>query len=40
MSEKSINFEDKKVNKSNFYKNNNTKKNHMVHKIHLNTSWI
>ena len=52
MSGKSINFDDKKINKSSFYKNkklfnlNDTdvnkilvsKENHMVQKIHLNTS--
>ena len=52
MSGKSINFEDKKINKSTFYKNKKlfhihdidvnkilvSKKNHMVQKIHLNTS--
>ena len=60
MSGKSINFDDKKINKSNFYKNKKLfslndidisfkklisfhkilvkKKNHMVQKIHLNTS--
>ena len=54
MSGKSINFDDKKINKSNFYKNKKlfnihdldvnkilvSKKNHMVQKIHLNTSKI
>ena len=52
MSGKSINFDDKKVNKSSFYKNKKifslndiyvnkilvSKKDHMVQKIHLNTS--
>ena len=52
MSGKSINFDDKKINKSSFYKNKKlfslnyidvnkilvSKKNHMVQKIHLNTS--
>ena len=53
MNGNSINFEDKKIIKSNFYKNNklfkikdidinkilvSKKKNHMVQKIHLNTS--
>ena len=54
MSGKSTSFDDKKINKSNFYKNKNLfslnnidvnkvsygkkKKNHMVQKIHLNTS--
>ena len=52
MSGKSINFDDKKINESNFYKNKKlfnlndidvnkilvSKKNHMVQKIHLNTS--
>ena len=52
MSGKSINFEDKKINKTNFYKNKKlfkiesidvnkilvSKKNHLVQKIHLNTS--
>ena len=52
MSGKSINFDDKKINKSYFYKNKKpfslkdidvnkilaSKKNHMVQKIHLNTS--
>ena len=52
MSGKSINFNDKKINKSSFYKNKTlfslndidvnkilvSKKNHMVQKIHLNTS--
>ena len=52
MSGKSINFEDKKISKSNFYKSKIlfkieniyinkilvSKKNHMVQKIHLNTS--
>ena len=52
MSGKSINFDDKKINKSSFYKNKIlfslndidvskilvSKKNHMVQKIHLNTS--
>ena len=52
MSGKNINFEDKRINKSNFYKSKKlfnihdldvnkilvSKKNHMVQKIHLNTS--
>ena len=53
MSGGNINFDDKKINKSNFYKNKklfslndidvnkilvSKKKNHMVQKIHLNTS--
>ena len=52
MNGKSINFDDKKINKSTFYKNKKLfnihdldvnkililKKNHMVQKIHLNTS--
>ena len=41
MSGKSTYFEGKKFNKSNFYKNKNLfkiEKNHMVQKIHLNTS--
>ena len=53
MSGKSINLDDKKINKSNFYTNKNlfnlhdldvnkilvSKKNHMVQKISLNTSF-
>ena len=52
MSRKNITFNDKKINKSNLYKNEKlskidetdvdkilvSKKNHMVQKIHLNTS--
>ena len=52
MSGKNITFNDKKINKSNLYKNEKlskidetdvdkilvSKKNHMVQKIHLNTS--
>ena len=37
MSGKSINFGDKKINKSNFYENKKTFKTNMVQKIHLNT---
>ena len=53
MSGKSMNFDDKKINKSNFYTNKKlfslndidvnkilvSKNNHMVQKIHLNTSF-
>ena len=52
MSGKSMNFDDKNINKSSFYKNKKlfclndidvnkilaSKKNHMVQKVHLNTS--
>ena len=38
MSGKSINFDDKKINKSNFYKNKNIFKIDYIDVIYLNTS--